>query len=98
MSFESIRRVNYTSAPSCLTAANLARDLDRFHLPLSRLHDRLLTGPGVLGGFEPSASADGLGVVVAPGAALDGQGRTIVLADDGSGLAGDDPASQKAPV
>ena len=51
MAFESIRRVNYASAPSCLTAANLAHDLDRFHLPMSRLHDRLLYGPGVLGGL-----------------------------------------------
>ena len=48
----------------------------------------------MLGGLGLSASADGLSVVVAPGAALDAQGRMVVLADDGLGLAGDDPATR----
>src|SRR5262249_27668476 len=98
MVVERLVRVNYASSPLCLTAANVARDFDRFHLPLDHLHNRLLHGPGILTGLELSIAEDRLGILVSAGAALDAQGRTIVLADAGFGLVDDPPVPMPVPV
>src|SRR4051794_26768580 len=98
MSFEKVVRVNYASAPSCLTGTNVARDFDRFHLPTMRLHHKALHGAGVAAGLELAVGADRTSVVVRPGLAIDGDGRMIVLADGGPAQVGDPPAPAPAPV
>lgn len=61
--------------------------LDSYHLELEQrygnskrwLINRLSLGQGVLCGLEVTASADGRGVAVSPGVAIDGYGREIIV-------------------
>jgi len=48
-----------------------------YHLQMRRLHNQLLHGAGVVQGLN--VSPDAPGVVVAPGIALDGLGREIIV-------------------
>ena len=98
MTFDSIRRVNYRSAPSCLTAVNISRDFERFHLPLHQLHNRVLHGAGIMAGLDVTVSDDGFGVVVSAGMALDPLGRMLLLSDNGLAAVGEPPEKVSVPV
>jgi len=81
MSFEKLRRVNYAPPPAttnCLSGQAVEADFQQYHLPAARAHNLALHGTGVATGL--SLSVSGGRVVVSPGAAVDGQGRLIVLA------------------
>ena len=98
MTFESIRRVNYRSAPSCLTAVNISRDFERFHLPLLQMHNRVLHGAGIMAGLDVTVSDDGFGLVVSAGMALDALGRMLLLSDNGLSAVGEPPEKVSVPV
>jgi hypothetical protein len=52
-----------------------------YHLDMRRRHNRDLHTPGVADGLTVAGSSGATSVTVAPGVALDGQGREIVLVD-----------------
>ena len=83
MPLDSIRGVNYRSAPSCLTAVKISRDIERFDLPLHQMQNRVLHGAGIMAGLDVTVSADGFGLVVSAGMALDALGQTLRLSDNG---------------
>jgi hypothetical protein len=61
-----------------------ALDTEQYHRPLERLHGSGLHGPGVATGLEVSCLVGQPNLVIAPGVALDPQGRHIYLANGGS--------------
>ena len=98
MTFDSIPRVNYLFQNGCLSGENVSRDFERFHLPLQRLHNRVLHGAGIMAGLNITVSADGLGLEVSAGMALDTQGRLLLLADDGLAAVGEPPVRVPLPA
>jgi hypothetical protein len=61
-----------------LSAADFEREQD-YGRGAGMQHDRLVLGAGVVCGLEVTVAQDGRGVHVAPGLALDGWGRRIVV-------------------
>lgn len=78
---QSFKRINYFTG-QFLTAEDLKQAQD-YHLAKRRLHNKCLHTPGVVEGclekLVVTALDDGLGVHVAPGYALDAEGRDLYL-------------------
>lgn len=78
---EGFKRINYFTG-QFLEAEDLNGEQD-YHLGKRRLHHKCLHTPGIgegcLEDLTVTALADGLGVSVAPGYALDGEGRDLYL-------------------
>ncbi|MBD0319012.1 MAG: hypothetical protein ICV87_01665, partial [Gemmatimonadetes bacterium] len=55
-------------------------DEQAYHLGMRRAHNRMLHTPGVAQGLV--VAADGTGITVSEGVAIDAEGRELVLADD----------------
>lgn len=53
-----------------------------YHLQMGRLHNRLLHTWGIADGLKVEIEPGGAAITVRPGAAYDGQGRAIVLAEE----------------
>jgi hypothetical protein len=68
-------RVNFFDG-QLLTADQLRTDQD-YHRRMRYLHNRLLHGWGIVDGYD--VEADGAGLLVRPGVAIDSLGREIVL-------------------
>lgn len=92
MSDQPIRRSNYDPPDSGFNCVNDGRALDAdfrsYHAPLAELHNRALHGSGIADGLEVGGAIGGFVLSLRPGAAIDAQGRTIVLPAQGTaGLA-----------
>lgn len=76
-----IRRRRYAIAGGQrpLTGADVEADFQEFHAPTSQLASSHFAGPGVIEGLSVTGETGGGKVVVAPGVAVDAQGRLIVL-------------------
>lgn len=72
-----VRRLNYSNG-QLLDVSDFA-DEQRYHVDQRRLHNRQLHGFGIVDGLEVDLTDDGTDLAVRPGAALDDQGREIVL-------------------
>jgi hypothetical protein len=97
MSDNTVTRVRYFDR-QFLRTEDFA-DEQAYHLALRRRHDIAHHVWGIVGGLEPSADADG-NLSVSPGVAVDGYGRTLVLAERAflPALAFDDKASEELDV
>ena len=73
------KRVHYFAGQ--LLSTNDFRDEQQYHIRMRHLHNKVLHGPGVAAGFEVSISngSSSLSVVIAPGMAIDEEGREIIL-------------------
>ena len=93
MTFEKVKRNQYFDPPTEFphSSRNHAEDMEDFHLPMDRMHHAHLHDRGIARGLEVSGTIGSTEVVVNPGVAIDGQGRLIVLATEGSGDIGVNP-------
>jgi hypothetical protein len=97
MSDETVTRVRYFDRQFLRTEDFV--DEQAYHLALRRRHDVGHHVWGIVAGLEPMADADG-NLSVNPGVAVDGYGRTLVLAERAflPTLAFDDKASEELDV
>ena len=92
---------NVTPLDGPMSYRAAARDTELYHRTLERLHGTGLHGAGIAGGLQLTCSIQNADIVVAPGVALDGQGRHIYLAVGGQagiGAAADVPDAPSALV
>jgi hypothetical protein len=95
---ERLTRVNYQGTSAETSRFTQDADFADYVAPLWREHHGALHGAGVAAGLGVTLNAAGTGLVVAAGAAIDGTGRLVVLADDGRALAGAPAVETAVPV
>jgi len=88
------------SRPGSTSHAEAGLDLAQYLRPLEQAHASALHGRGIAAGLAVTAAPGTTTLRVAPGVALDAQGRHIVLAPGGSVETADDPdqSSRLVPI